>query len=50
MSFDHYGNNLYFCDTEKNTVEVFSMYSKKRIVFYSHGEKPVAITVVPEHG
>ncbi|KAG8223526.1 hypothetical protein J437_LFUL002576 [Ladona fulva] len=52
MDFDHLGNNLYWCDSERNIVEVFSMASHERGVVLKDlaGEKPMDVAVVPEEG
>lgn len=52
MSFDSYGNNLYYCDEERMRAEVLSISTKYSLPVYraSHGEIPQSIVVVPEHG
>lgn len=49
---DYLGNNLYWCDSEKQTVEVFNFNTKTRkVVLYDlGGEIPQSIALVPEEG
>lgn len=52
MSVDAYGHNLYWVDSERQTVEVFSLNTHERKVLLQDlgGESPIAIRVVPEEG
>ncbi|KAL0278971.1 UNVERIFIED_CONTAM: hypothetical protein PYX00_000631 [Menopon gallinae] len=52
MSFDSYGNNLYFTDAELKRVDVWSMSSNSLVTVYKtyHGDIPESVVVVPEHG
>ncbi|KAK6624765.1 hypothetical protein RUM44_011625 [Polyplax serrata] len=52
MSFDSYGNNLYYCDEDKSRVEVLSLGTRYTFPVYraAHGEVPHSIVVVPDHG
>lgn len=47
---DYLGNNLYWCDSERQTVEVFSLttYSRKVLLHDLMGEIPQSLAVVPE--
>lgn len=49
---DYLGSNLYWCDSAKETVEVYNIKTKSRKVLIHDmgGEIPIAITVVPEEG
>lgn len=49
---DHLANNLYWTDSERGTVEVFSFNTKQRAVVHHFvdSEKPVGLTIVPESG
>lgn len=49
---DYLGNNLYWCDSERQTVEVFNFNTKSRkIILYDlGGEIPQSIALVPEEG
>lgn len=49
---DYLGNNLYWCDEEKQTVEVFNLNtnSRKVVLYDLGGEIPQSIALVPEEG
>lgn len=49
---DHLGNNLYWSDTSRNTIEVLDLNSNYRAVVasFSGGQSPIALTVLPEKG
>jgi hypothetical protein len=49
---DYMGNNLYWCDGEKGTVEIMSLTTlEKTVLFqYSEGEAPLDVAVVPTEG
>jgi hypothetical protein len=46
------GNNLYWCNGEKGTVEIMSLTTLERTVLLhsSEAEAPLDIAVVPEEG
>ncbi|KRT81424.1 EGF-like domain containing protein, partial [Oryctes borbonicus] len=52
MAYDHAGNNLYWCDEGKATVDVLSLRTRSRKVLMHNmaGETPTAITVIPNEG
>ncbi|XP_054256859.1 putative vitellogenin receptor [Macrosteles quadrilineatus] len=52
MDVDPYGHNLYWADSERQTVEVFSLNTHERKVLLRDlgGESPVGITLVPDQG
>lgn len=49
---DYLGNNLYWCDSERQTVEVYNFNTKSRkvILYDLGGEIPQSIALVPEEG
>lgn len=49
MAFDHIGNNLYLSDIEHKTIEVHSLTTMSKTIFY-FGEQPCDIALVPEEG
>jgi hypothetical protein len=46
------GNNLYWCDSEKGTVEMMSLATLEKTVLVhgSQGEVPLDVAVVPQEG
>jgi len=50
MDYDHVAGNLYWTDTERQTVEVLSMDTRERAVLMRDlgNEVPIALTLVPE--
>nr|QJD20828.1 vitellogenin receptor [Liposcelis entomophila] len=52
MSFDAFGNNLYYCDEEKKSVEVLSLTTKEQITIHKslNGDVPISIVAVSEEG
>lgn len=52
FSEDYLGNNLYWCDSLRDTIEVFNFntQSRKILLHDTHGETPEAIALVPEEG
>ncbi|KAJ9573514.1 hypothetical protein L9F63_009078, partial [Diploptera punctata] len=52
MDFDYVGNNLYWCDNVKGTVEMMSLTTLERTVLLHslENEIPMDIAVVPEKG
>ncbi|RZC40516.1 vitellogenin receptor, partial [Asbolus verrucosus] len=52
MDYDYLGNNLYWCDADKGTIEVMNLNtkSKKVLIHDMHGETPESIALVPEEG
>ncbi|XP_039439159.2 putative vitellogenin receptor [Culex pipiens pallens] len=52
MAFDYLGNNLYWADSERSTVEVYSLQSKSRAIVqhYLGTEAPIGLAVIPEIG
>ncbi|CAH0386096.1 unnamed protein product [Bemisia tabaci] len=52
LAYDPIGRNLYWCDKEAGTVEVFSFFSHRRKLLLREfdDEKPFAMTLIPEEG
>lgn len=52
LAFDYLGNNLYWCDSVKQTIEVYSVANGARTVLLHDlgGEMPSDIVVIPEEG
>ncbi|XP_034252136.1 vitellogenin receptor [Thrips palmi] len=52
MDFDYLGNTLYWCDVEKNTVEVLSLVTNERAVLLRDlgSEVPLDVALVPASG
>lgn len=52
MSFDPYGNNLYYCDEDKKSVEVLSLTTREQITIHKsyRGDIPISVVAIPEHG
>lgn len=52
MDVDPYGHNLYWVDSERQTVEVLSLHSFERKVLLQDmgGESPIDVVLVPEEG
>ncbi|XP_012350206.1 vitellogenin receptor isoform X1 [Apis florea] len=49
MDFDYIGNNVYLSDVKHKTIEVHSLNSKEKTIFYFKDE-PYDIALVPEEG
>lgn len=49
MDFDYIGNNLYVSDMKHKTIEVYSLITKEKTVFYFQ-EEPHDIALLPEKG
>lgn len=49
MAFDHIGNNLYLLNEEDRTVEVHSLTTMTKTVFYFK-DQPCEIALAPEEG
>ncbi|KYB26208.1 vitellogenin receptor isoform X1 [Tribolium castaneum] len=52
MDYDYLGNNLYWCDSLRDTIEVynFNTNSRKILLHDTNGETPESIALVPEEG
>nr|BAC02725.2 vitellogenin receptor [Periplaneta americana] len=52
MDFDYMGNNLYWCDGERATVEILSLNTMERAILIHtlEGEIPLDVAVIPEEG
>lgn len=52
MAYDHAGNNLYWCDGGKGTVEILSLHTMARRVLMHDmaGETPASIALVSKDG
>nr|XP_012143749.1 PREDICTED: vitellogenin receptor [Megachile rotundata] len=49
MDYDYVGNNLYFSDIKQKTIEVHSMHTVQKTIFYFQ-EEPHDIALAPEEG
>ncbi|XP_032678626.1 vitellogenin receptor-like [Odontomachus brunneus] len=49
MAFDYVGNNLYLTNIEENTIEVHSLTTKTKKIFYFE-DQPYNIALTPEEG
>lgn len=49
MAFDYIGNNLYLSNKEDRTIEVYSLTTKTKTVFYVE-DRPGDIALAPEEG
>lgn len=49
MAFDYIGNNLYLSNKEDKTIEVHSLTTKTKTVFYFE-DQPHNIALAPEEG
>lgn len=49
---DYMGNNLYWTDAERATIEILSLRTRQQAIVYHYMKsgKPIALTVLPEHG
>ncbi|XP_055587745.1 putative vitellogenin receptor [Uranotaenia lowii] len=52
MSFDYLGNNLYWTDSDRYTVEVFSLQTRNRTILqhFLGADTPIALALIPELG
>lgn len=52
LAVDPYGHNLYWADSERQTVEVLSLNTHERKVLLADlgGESPLDVVVVPDEG
>ncbi|XP_050548200.1 putative vitellogenin receptor [Daktulosphaira vitifoliae] len=52
LKFDNHGNNLYWCDWTRGTLNVLSMTTKSRTVLLKEldGHIPIAVALVPDQG
>lgn len=52
LKFDNHGNNLYWCDWTKRTLEVLSLSTNTRTTVLSEldGHTPIAVALVPDQG
>ncbi|XP_017771582.1 PREDICTED: putative vitellogenin receptor [Nicrophorus vespilloides] len=52
LDYDYLGNNLFWCDTERETIEVLSLRTKARktLVHDMGGEVATSLALVPEEG
>ncbi|CAL7944547.1 unnamed protein product [Xylocopa violacea] len=49
MDFDYIGNNLYLSDVKHKTIEIYSLTTEEKTVFYFQ-EEPHDIALIPEEG
>lgn len=52
LKFDNHGNNLYWCDWTKRTLEVLSLSTITRSTILNEfdGRVPIAVALVPDKG
>ncbi|KAM7347718.1 putative vitellogenin receptor yl isoform 1-T1 [Cochliomyia hominivorax] len=52
LAFDHLSYTLYWTDSERHVVEVYSMQTKHRAIvsFFSGREAPIGLAIIPEDG
>lgn len=52
LKFDNHGNNLYWCDWSRKTIEVMSLSTNIRITILNEveGHIPIALALVPDKG
>ncbi|XP_058833959.1 putative vitellogenin receptor [Topomyia yanbarensis] len=52
LAFDYLGNNMYWSDSERSTVEVFSLQTHHRSIIqhYLGTEFPIGLAIIPEIG
>nr|QQK84939.1 vitellogenin receptor [Chrysoperla nipponensis] len=52
MDFDYFGNNLYWCDSGRKSVDVFSMETRKRkpLLIDLKGDTPLDVALLPDLG
>ncbi|CAB3369363.1 Hypothetical predicted protein [Cloeon dipterum] len=52
MEFDYIGNNLYWCDSERQVIEIFSFNTLERMVLVRDfdGTFPVSLALIPDEG
>lgn len=52
LAFDHLGNNLYWTDEDRGTVEIYSLSNKHRAIVhhYMGVSFPIALAAIPENG
>jgi len=50
LEFDNYGNNLYWCDRTRKTLDVLSLSTKTHTTIFKEieGHIPFAVTLVPD--
>lgn len=52
LKFDNHGNNLYWCDRSRKTLEVLSLTTNTRTTILNEfdGHIPIAVALVPDKG
>lgn len=52
LKFDNHGNNLYWCDRARRTLNVLSLFTYARSVLLTeiNGYVPIAVALVPDQG
>lgn len=52
LKFDNYGNNLYWCDLARRTLDVLSLSTLTRTTILNEfdGHIPIAVALIPDHG
>lgn len=52
LEFDNYGNNIYWCDLTRRTLDVlsFSTNTQTTVMNELDGHIPIAVALVPDRG
>jgi len=52
LKFDNHGNNLYWCDWTRRTLEVLSLSTMSQSIILNEfdGHIPIAVALVPDQG
>ncbi|XP_035791201.1 putative vitellogenin receptor [Anopheles albimanus] len=52
LAFDHLSNALFWCDTDRATIEIYSLETQHRSIVqhFLGGDTPVALALIPEIG
>lgn len=52
LAYDYMGNNLYWTDAERNTVEIYSIQNRERaiVAHFTGTEIPIGLALLPEEG
>lgn len=52
LKFDNHGNNLYWCDRAKKTIDVLSLTTNTQttLLYELNGHIPISLALVPDRG
>lgn len=52
LKFDNYGNNLYWCDWNRKTLDVLSLTTNMQttLLYELDGRIPISVALVPDRG